>query len=74
MVDMALLVSDGSRIEGPQTEVLYTVFGALVRGLEDHGFGKYAADDLAMTVLVRIQAQLAAAGLVTRDIEANATT
>lgn len=68
MVDMALLVADESRIEGPQGEVLHVLFGALVTTLEAEGMKRVDADNLAMRMLVRVQARWAGAGLVTRDI------
>lgn len=68
MVDMALLVADESRIEGPQGEVLHVLFGALVTTLKQEGMKETDADNLAMRMLVRVQARWAGAGLVTRDI------
>jgi hypothetical protein len=68
MDHMALLVADSSRVEGPQGDLLHILFGALVATLRDGGMSELDADNLAMRALVRIQARLAGAGYIIRDI------
>jgi len=67
MIDMALLVREDSRIEGPQRDVLHVMFGSLVSTLEAQGMSEVDADNLASRILVRLQSRLSAAGFVVRD-------
>ena len=65
---MALLVADASRIEGPQSDVLHVLYGAMFDTLKRQaGLTLVQADQLAMQCLVRLQARLASAGYVVRD-------
>jgi hypothetical protein len=69
MVDMALLVGNDSRIEGDQAELLHVLFGAMATTLEaETQLGPLEADRVALVMLVRVQARLAAAGYIVRDV------
>ena len=69
MVDMALLVADESRIEGPQAEVLHILFGSIYDTVRTQTvLTDDQADRVAMQCLVRLQSRLAGAGFVSRDV------
>ena len=69
MDDMALLVADTSRIEGPQAEVLTVLYGSLYDTIRSHTqLTRIEADDLVQRCLVRLQSRLAGAGFVSRDV------
>ena len=69
MVDMALLVGEASRVEGPQAEFLLVLYGSLYDTVRTNTkLTDVEADRLAMKVLVRLQSRLAAAGFITRDL------
>ena len=69
MDDMALLVGEASRVEGPQAEILLVLYGSLFDTIRTQTkLTDVEADRLAMKVLVRLQSRLAAAGFITRDL------
>ena len=69
MIDMALLVGNDSKIEGPQAEVLHNLYGSLFDTiLTNTTLTRSEADQLVMRCLVRLQSRLAAAGYVVRDV------
>lgn len=66
---MALLVSDDSRVDGPQAELLHVVYGSLYDTIrQGTTLTRAEADRLTAQALVRIQSRLAAAGFVVRDV------
>src|SRR4029077_10874226 len=74
MDDMALLVAEESRIEGPQSEVLHILYGSLFDTIRTHtALSKVEADQLVHRCLVRLQSRLAGAGFVVRDVRPRST-
>ena len=69
MVDMALLVADASRLEGPQAEILHVLHAAIYDTIKANtDLTRVQVDELTMRCLVRLQSRLAARGYVVRDI------
>ena len=69
MGDMALLVGEASRVEGPQAEILLVLYGSLFDTVRTQTkLTDVEADQLVMRCLVRLQSRLAAAGFITRDL------
>jgi hypothetical protein len=63
-----LLEESPHRIEGDQGAVLFEVYSTVVMLLEETGHSREQADQLALTLLPRLQSRLASAGLVVRQI------
>lgn len=62
-----MLVEPGSRVDGDTTEVLRSIYQTTVELLEET-MSIRDADELALRHLARVHADLAAAGLVTRQL------
>jgi hypothetical protein len=64
---MMLLTEPGTQIEGPEPEILQVMFSTLVLSLHaDTAMTQLDAERIAMKIMVRTQARLAAAGYITR--------
>ena len=63
-----LLTTGESRIEGDQGDVLHEIYGGTFTTLRSYGMNEQQADAVATRALVRVQARLAQAGHVVRDV------